>query len=45
LVRKYARPKAWTLLSAEDRMELAHEIAGLPSELDAEQEEASGSTC
>ncbi len=40
LVRKYARPKTWTLLSAENRMELAHELAGLPSELDAEQEEA-----
>jgi type I restriction enzyme, R subunit len=40
LVQKYAKPKAWSLLSTDDRIELAHEIAGLPSELDPEQEEA-----
>lgn len=40
LVQKYAETKAWTLLSHDDRIELAEEIAGLPSELEAEQEEA-----
>ena len=40
VVEKYAKPDAWTVLSAEDLTELAHEVAGLPSELDAEAEEA-----
>jgi type I restriction enzyme, R subunit len=40
IVQKYAETKAWTLLSADDQIELANEIAGLPSELEAEQEEA-----
>ena len=40
LVEKYARPEAWTALPEESRAELAHEVAGLPSEQDAEDEEA-----
>ena len=40
LVEKYARPEAWTALAEESRAELAHEVAGLPSEQDAEDEEA-----
>ncbi|MBI2204256.1 MAG: DEAD/DEAH box helicase family protein [Candidatus Rokubacteria bacterium] len=40
VVEKYARPEAWTALSAEALTELAHEVAGLPSELEAEAEEA-----
>ena len=40
LVEKYAKPEAWAALSAEALAELAHEVAGLPSELDPEDEEA-----
>ncbi len=40
LVEKYARPEAWVSLSAEALTELSHEVAGLPSELDPENEEA-----
>ncbi len=40
IVEKYARTEAWTVLSAEALSELAHEIAGLPSEREAEGEEA-----
>ena len=40
LVEKYAQPGAWTTLSDESQAELAHEVAGLPTELDAEDEEA-----
>src|SRR5204862_6127007 len=40
LVEKYAQPAAWESLTGEDRGELAHEVAGLPSELDPEAEEA-----
>lgn len=40
LVEKYAKPEAWTELKAEAHSELAHEVAGLPSELEAEEEEA-----
>ncbi len=40
VVEKYARPEAWTMLSAEALSELSHEVAGLPSELEAEAEEA-----
>ena len=40
LVEKYARPEAWTALPEESLAELAHEVAGLPSEQDAEDEEA-----
>ncbi|MEJ7760057.1 MAG: DEAD/DEAH box helicase family protein [Gemmatimonadaceae bacterium] len=40
VVEKYARPEAWTVLSAESLSELAQEVAGLPSEREAEAEEA-----
>lgn len=40
LVEKYARPESWHLLPQEERAALAHEVAGLPSELDPENEEA-----
>ena len=40
IVEKYTKPEAWGLLSAEARSELSHEVAGLPSELDPEGEEA-----
>jgi len=39
-VQKYARPEAWSALSAEALSELSKEVAGLPSELEAEAEEA-----
>jgi type I restriction enzyme R subunit len=40
IVEKYAKPEAWTALSPEALSELSHEVAGLPSELDPEAEEA-----
>jgi type I restriction enzyme R subunit len=40
LVEKYARPEAWAALAADALAELSHEVAGLPSELDPENEEA-----
>ena len=40
LVEKYSKPGAWTDLKLEAFAELAQEVAGLPSELDAEDEEA-----
>ena len=40
LVEKYAKPEYWVSLSAEALTELSHEVAGLPSELDPENEEA-----
>ena len=40
LVEKYATPDPWTRLSGDAASELAHEVAGLPTELDAEAEEA-----
>ncbi|MGE3495024.1 MAG: DEAD/DEAH box helicase family protein [Gemmatimonadales bacterium] len=40
LVEKYAKPEAWVSLPAEALTELSHEVAGLPSELDPENEEA-----
>jgi type I restriction enzyme R subunit len=40
LVERYAQPEAWTELKVEEHAELAHEVAGLPSELEAEDEEA-----
>jgi type I restriction enzyme, R subunit len=40
LVEKYARPESWAQLSEDDRVELGDEVAGLPSELDPENEEA-----
>ena len=40
LVEKYAKPEAWAELKTESFSELAAEVAGLPAELDAEDEEA-----
>ena len=40
LVEKYAKPDAWGDLKMEAFAELAHEVAGLPSELEPEDEEA-----
>jgi len=40
LVEKYAKPEAWKELKLESFVELAREVAGLPSELEAEDEEA-----
>jgi type I restriction enzyme, R subunit len=39
LVEKYAKPENWEVLSVEALTELSHEVAGLPSELDPENEE------
>jgi type I restriction enzyme, R subunit len=40
LVEKYSKPEAWAALAAEALAELSHEVAGLPTELDPENEEA-----
>lgn len=40
LVENYARPESWWVLSPEKITELWEEVAGLPSELPAESEEA-----
>ena len=40
LVEKYAKPQAWTVLPPESLVELSNEIAGLPAEIDQENEEA-----
>jgi type I restriction enzyme, R subunit len=40
LVEQYAKPEAWVVLANEALAELSHEIAGLPSEPDPENEEA-----
>jgi type I restriction enzyme R subunit len=40
LVEKYAKPEAWIALATEALAELSHEVAGLPTELDPESEEA-----
>jgi len=40
LVEKFAKAEAWVTLPPEARTELSHEVAGLPSELDPESEEA-----
>lgn len=40
IVEKYAKPEAWQLLPADALSELSNEVAGLPSELDPEGEEA-----
>ncbi len=40
LVERYAKAQAWTTLSREALSELAQEVAGLPSELEMETEEA-----
>ena len=39
-VEKYSRLDAWRDLKIEEHAELANEVAGLPSELEAEEEEA-----
>lgn len=39
-VERFAKPDAWTALSAEALSELAQEVAGLPSELESDGEEA-----
>lgn len=40
LVEKFAKLESWLALSAEDLTEISREVAGLPSELDPENEEA-----
>jgi type I restriction enzyme R subunit len=40
LVEKYANAEAWNKLPAEARSELSNTVAGLPSEVDPENEEA-----
>jgi type I restriction enzyme R subunit len=40
LVERYAQPDAWLELKPDTLAELAHEVAGLPSELESEEEEA-----
>ena len=40
LVEKYARPEPWGILSGEALHELAQDVAGLPSEMEPESEEA-----
>jgi type I restriction enzyme R subunit len=40
IVEKYAKPEAWAVLSPEALSDLSHQVAGLPSELDPENEEA-----
>jgi type I restriction enzyme R subunit len=40
LIEKYRRPEAWARLQQDALAELSHEVAGLPSELDPENEEA-----
>ncbi len=39
-VEKFAKKETWAKLSAEDRIELANEVAGLPTQLERESEEA-----
>ncbi|WP_447603540.1 DEAD/DEAH box helicase family protein [Nitrospira sp. Nam80] len=40
VVEKYARAESWVTLSADSLQELSHQIAGLPSEIEAESEES-----
>lgn len=40
LVEKYGRPEAWVELAKEALATLSHDVAGLPTELDPENEEA-----
>ena len=40
IVEKFAESAAWEVLRAEDLSDLAYKVAGLPSELDPEEEEA-----
>jgi type I restriction enzyme R subunit len=39
LVEKYTNPQAWQSLSEEEKSELTQEVAGLPTQLEAEAEE------
>jgi type I restriction enzyme R subunit len=40
LIEKYAKPEAWIALAKDAILELSLEVAGLPAELDSENEEA-----
>jgi type I restriction enzyme R subunit len=40
IVEKYAKPEEWRVLSTEALTELSQQVAGLPSEIDPENEEA-----
>lgn len=40
VIEKYRRRESWTALTPADLNELAHEVAGLPAELEPEAEEA-----
>jgi type I restriction enzyme R subunit len=40
LVEQFAKPDAWLILPPNDASDLAHQVAGLPSELEPEDEEA-----
>lgn len=40
LVERYVKPEAWIELKPDALAELAHEVAGLPSQLEPEEEEA-----
>jgi len=40
LVERFAKPHAWTVLDKESLAELAHDVSGLPSEQEAEDEES-----
>jgi type I restriction enzyme R subunit len=40
LVEKYAKQEAWQSLATDAMAELSHQVAGLPTELDPENEEA-----
>lgn len=40
VIEKYTNPHSWVVLSPESLHELTHEVAGLPSELEPESEEA-----
>jgi type I restriction enzyme R subunit len=40
IIEKYKKPESWVVVSREAISELAHEVAGLPAELDPEPEEA-----
>jgi type I restriction enzyme R subunit len=40
LVEKYAKPESWTTLKDDERGELAQKVAGLPSEIADEDEDA-----
>jgi type I restriction enzyme R subunit len=40
IIEKYKKPESWVVVSHEAISELAHEVAGLPAELDPEPEEA-----